>query len=313
MIARSLVPEAEDLIVAALSPRLREALAGYVQALDAAKPPLAPSTRRVYQSRVTGYLGWLNGRGNAAAALRDPGARNAAVTEYQRWLRDEQERATSAVNAVLTAVDDFYRRLGLGAAVITRDAVTPNPSASLPPATLRAVEAALGGEGMSADEAARERAVVDLMRFAGLAGAEIAALDVTDVRLPDAETPDAAASIHTGGRGGRDLPAHPTLVASLRAWLAARASWPGVEDSPALFVNRTGGRLSARFVTMIVQQLGARAGVELGPAVLRATFAEQLAAADVAPAAVAALTGRRVPDRPEPPPFPQLRDAVLKL
>lgn len=312
MIARSLVPEAEDQIVAALSPRLREALNGYVQALDAASPPLAPSTRRVYQSRVTGYLSWLHERGNAAAALRDPAARNTAVTEYQRWLRDEQQRAVSAVNAVLTAVDDFYRRLGLGAAVITRDVVTPNPSAGLPAQALRAVNAALGGEGMSAEEAARERAVVDLMRFAGLSGAEIAALDVTDVRLPDAETAEAAARIHIGG-GGRDLPLHPDLLASLRVWLTARANWPGAEGSPALFVNRTGGRLSARFVTMIVQQLGERAGVELGPAVLRATFAERLAAADVAPAAVAALTGRRVPDRREPPPFPQLRDAVLKL
>ncbi len=124
--------------MAAFLPRLRDALDGYVQALDAAEPPLAPSTRRVYQSRVTGYLGWLNGRGNAAAALRDPGARNGAVTEYQRWLRDEQKRAVSAVNAVLTAVDDFYRRLGLGAAVITRDVVTPNRSVSLPAEALRA-------------------------------------------------------------------------------------------------------------------------------------------------------------------------------
>lgn len=307
MIARSLTLEDEESrIVAALPADLREALDGYLRALEA--DDRAPSTRRVYQSRVTGYLGWLSTTSFAQTALRDPLARNEAVAGYQRWLRDEQGRALSAVNAVLVAVDDFYRHRGLGAAVVTRDVVTAPVAEGLDERSLAAISAAVGGEGAGVAEAARERAVLDLMRFAGLAGAEVAALDLADVQLSGA-----AAHVRVGGRAARTVPLQPALTRSLRAWLKVRDGWAGAESSAALFVNRFGQRLSARFCTMIVQQVGERAGVSVTPATLRATFANSLHSAGVEPAVIAALTGRRLSGPDVSPPLAALLAAVRRL
>src|SRR5437773_1536354 len=99
------------MMAAALPARLREALDGYGATLE--DTSLSASTRRVYRSRVAGYLAYLAGRARPALALRDPHARNEAVGAYQRHLR-EHGRAASAVNATLVAVDHFYRHLGLG-------------------------------------------------------------------------------------------------------------------------------------------------------------------------------------------------------
>jgi site-specific recombinase XerD len=305
MIAPSLPPVDEDLeIVATLPPRLREALDGYSRALDEAD--LAPSTRRVYLSRVIGYLDWLTESDEAGRALRDPLARNRAVSAYQRWLRDEQGRAPSAVNAVLVAVSDFYRHLGLGAPVVARDQVTAVGTPGLDRAAVAAVEESLG-TGAGSAEAAREAVIVALMRYAGLSGPEVAALDVDDVRVAGDD-----AQVRVAGRAARDVPLHSKLAAALRAWLRARADWPGAAGTPALLLNRFGERLGARSVTGIVAQVGSRAGVEVSPAALRATFAETLDAAGVSAGVIAALTGRRVPGYDAPSPT-ALRAAVRRL
>lgn len=306
MIAPSLPPVDEDLdIVAALPPRLREALEEYGRALDDAD--LAPSTRRVYHSRVAGYLGWLAATDEAGKALKDPLVRNTAVSAYQRWLRDDQGRALSAVNAVLVAVADFYRHLGLGSPVVARDQVPVSATPGLDRTVVDAVEESVGS-GVGGPEAAREAAIVALMRYAGLSGPEVAALDVDDVQLSGED-----AHVRVTGRGGRVVPLHPKLTAALRAWLRARAQWQGAEATPALLLNRFGERLSARSVTGVVQQVGERAGVEVTPAALRATFAATLDAAGVTAGVIAALTGRRLSDPGQAPSAAALRAAVRKL
>lgn len=302
----SATEDEETAIVATLPQALREAFEGYVQALDVAD--LASSTRRVYRSRVAGYLGWLTGTPKPAAALRQPQARNEAVSGYQRWLREDQQRAESAINAVLTAVDHFYKHLGLGAAVVSRDVPAPATTAPLSAAERATVDDGLGTGTLG--EAARERVVVHLMLYAGLSGAEISALDLGDVHLSGRH----GAHLTTPGGTRRTVPLHPALVASARAWLRARRDWPGADASPALLVNRFGERLGSRSVTGIVQSLGERTGVALTPATLRTTFLASLADAGTDPLVVSALTGRRVdPAGQVTPDLHQLRAAVAAL
>lgn len=291
-------------IVANLPAELRDALDRYARELD--DGGLSPNTRRVYRSRVSNFLSWLAAWPEPEAALTDPHARNAAVAGYQRHLT-ERGRTASAVNAIRVAVDDFYRQLGLGAAVAPRYTPAPATATALDQDALAAVDAVLSGGGP--DDAVRRRAVVQLMCYAGLNGAEVAALDVDDVEWKG------DLRVHVRGPRARTVPLHPELASALRAWRKLRDNSPHAQDFAALFPNRAGRRLSARSITGIVQEAGERAGVPLSPDRLRATFAAALRQAAVDPAVVAVLTGRRAA-HPEPPPVPSpaaLRAAMHRL
>lgn len=267
-------------MVPALPARLREALDGYTAALDAST--LSASTRRVYRSRVAGYLAYLAGRGPSAAALRDPHARNDVVAGYQAHLR-QQGRVTAAVNAVLVAVDHFYRHLGLGDAVVARDPVVAPVSAALSRSARRAVVAPVATA--TSPTAVRDLTVLTTAFYTGAAGVGLAALDVDDVELDTVGGPLLRLP-------GRAVPVPPDLGRLLRRWLRMRAQWPPADGCTALFLNRFGGRLGARSVTEVIARAGDAAGVQVSPAILRATFAAVLREAAAADEVVAVLTGR---------------------
>ncbi len=96
-----------------------EMVASYVQDLERA--PLAPRTRQAYAGHVEAYGRWLTGRATAAAALREPRARDHAARDFKRYLKLEQGWKPASVNLALAAVDHFNRFLGLGPAIVSRE------------------------------------------------------------------------------------------------------------------------------------------------------------------------------------------------
>src|SRR5262249_42873993 len=92
-------------------------------------------------------------------------------------------------------------------------------------------------------------------------------------------------------------PVHAERRPVLQAWLDERGPWPGAGDTPALLLNRCGGRLGGRSVRAIVERFGELAGLgddrlePFGPHVLRHTFGTQLVRASVDLAPVAELMG----------------------
>jgi integrase/recombinase XerC len=70
------------------------------------------------------YLTWLAGALAAGEVdgdpLADSTARDWAARDYRTHLQIVAKRKPSTVNAHLTAVDDFYRRRGLGPAHVKR-------------------------------------------------------------------------------------------------------------------------------------------------------------------------------------------------
>jgi Phage integrase, N-terminal SAM-like domain. len=110
--------------------------ADYEKKVARAGGPLDANSVRVYRSRVRQYLAWL------ATALADgaiegdpltnPDARDWAVRDYRAHLQTVAKRKPSTINAHLTAVDDFYRRRGLGPAAAER--------ADIPQAAPRALD-----------------------------------------------------------------------------------------------------------------------------------------------------------------------------
>ena len=240
----------------------------YIHAL--ATVPLAAQTRRTYTSKVRQYLAWLAGADLDEDPLTSVDGRDWAVRDYRTHLQTVLKRSPATVNNALAAVNDFYIRRGLGPAAAARvDAAVAAPRALDKRAQLRYLRA------VQTCPSPRDQALALVPFYAGARISEIVALDVDDV----------ARSARKGvlrilGKGDRvrQVPIHPQLHEALTGWLAERADWPGATDTPALFLNQRGDRLSVRGAHAIITGIAAAAGLDDDTTVhiLRHTFATTL-------------------------------------
>jgi site-specific recombinase XerD len=243
-------------------------LEDYIAALQSA--PLSDQTRRTYASKVRQFLAWLAGAELDADPLTDADGRDWAVRDYRTRLQTVLKRSPATVNNALAAVDDLYIRRGLGPASATRVEIAATaPRALDPRAQLRYIRE------VQRCPSPRDQALALVPFYAGARISEIVALDVDDI----------ARSARKGvlrilGKGVRvrHVPIHPQLRAALAGWLDERDDWPGAKESPALFLNQRGGRLSVRGAHDIVTAIAAAAGLDEGATVhvLRHTFATTL-------------------------------------
>lgn len=147
---------------------------------------------------------------------------------------------------------------------------------------------------------ARDTVVALLPFYAGLRVGGVVGLDLDDVALSARK---GTLRVRGKGRDGgklRELPLTcPELRTALAAWLEQRPTWPG-SDTPALLLNRRGGRLSDRSARTIITDLGEQIGLKhstsgraggFGPHTLRHTFATQLLRGGADPVLVADLLG----------------------
>jgi site-specific recombinase XerD len=252
--------------------------------------PLSPESRRTYLSRVRMYLSWLAEHRTARGTgdpITNPKARDWVVRDYRRWLLRESPTKRSVVyaNSALTAIDDFYSRLGLGKVRIDRDELPQTAPRALDEQTrirwLRAVEAHLSP---------RDRAIALIPYYAGARISEVVGLDVTDVHRSARK-----AQLRIWGKGGkpRTIQIHTKLRAELDQWLEERPNWPHASDNPALFLNTKGGRLSARAASGIIHAIArdAALGDEPTAHVLRHTLATTLVRGHTDLVVVAELLG----------------------
>ncbi|XVQ11600.1 tyrosine-type recombinase/integrase [Spirillospora sp. CA-255316] len=252
---------------------LQAVFTAYERDLTQPGGPLDADTVRVYASRVRQYLAWLAtalaGGTVAGDPLADPGARDRAAQGYRTHLQTVAKRKPATINAHLTAVDDFYRRRGLGPAAAER--------ADIPPAAPRALDERDQIRLLrEADRAPlRDKAIAFTAFYAGTRISETTNLDTGDVRLAARN----GRLIVRHGKNGRyrEVPLHPKLRAVLEEWLRERAGWRGADTEPALFLNRHGGRLSSRSAHTALRAIADAAGLPLGrdgaftPRVLRHT------------------------------------------
>ena len=93
------------------------------------------------------------------------------------------------------------------------------------------------------------------------------------------DSPPAKESCGSLAKGrAREVPIHQQLRKALGDWLQERKDWPAAADSPALFLNQRGGRLSPRGAHAVITGIAARAGLEehVTAHVLRHSFATTL-------------------------------------
>jgi integrase/recombinase XerC len=227
----------------------------YTRELGRPGGPLDPDTVRAYASRVRQFLAWLPDADGAAAALSEPGARDGAARDYRTFLLTVARRKPATVNAHLTAIDDFFRRIGLGPAAAKRQ--------ELPQAAPRALSARDLTRWLRAAQRAspRDRALAFTELYAGTRGGETVALDLADIRASARK----GHLIVRHGKGARyrEVPLHPALRAALDQWRTARADWPGAAG-PALFLNTRGGRLTTRGAYAILTAIATDANLAVG-------------------------------------------------
>lgn len=126
-------------------------------------------------------------------------------------------------------------------------------------------------EGVDAT-AVRDRAMFELFYSSGLRLSELTGLAPGDVNMGDA-------TVRVTGKGNktRVVPVGRHALDALHTWLQARAGIAGVAQD-ALFVTRTGERLSARAVQQRMKTWATRQGLTVNahPHVLRHSFASHV-------------------------------------
>ena len=144
----------------------------------------------------------------------------------------------------------------------------------------------------------RDRAILETLYASGLRASELVGLDLEDVSSPRGRP---QGELRVRGKGGKErlaLLGRPALAALeqylqlARPALAARTATDKRKE-PALFVNRLGGRLTARSLGRVVHKhlLAACAKHDMGPHALRHTFATHLLEAGADLRAIQELLG----------------------
>jgi site-specific recombinase XerD len=247
--------------------------------------PLAARSREAYAHQVRRYLAWLGDRSPVDGdPLAEGDARDWAVRDYKRHLKAVERWKPASVNLALAALDSFYTQLGLGRPVVLREEL----SKSAPRAITEEEQRRL--LRMAERARARDRAILVLLLYTGLRLAELVALDIDAVRFSARK----GLVIVRSGKGDayREVPLNALVRQVLEEWLAERKT-KAREDDPALFIGRSGRRLSKRSVDDVVRGLGKDAGVSLSAHILRHTFLTRLVRRGTDLVLVAELAGHR--------------------
>jgi site-specific recombinase XerD len=228
-------------------------------------------TIRNYRNDIGDYLRWLRER------EREPLQTNRReFRTYLGHLRDRGIVAASITRRTST-VHGFYRYLQREGA-LDRDLLY---GASLPkrPKTLpkvldpRVIATLLEAPDASTPAGMRDRAMLELLYAGGLRISELVGLDVGSVDL------DEGVAI-VRGKGAKErvtLFGEPAMVALVRYLESGRPQF-AIRPETALFLNKNGGRLSARSVQSLVKHHAVAAGIaqDVWPHLLRHSFATHL-------------------------------------
>ncbi|MCA1697439.1 MAG: tyrosine-type recombinase/integrase [Actinobacteria bacterium] len=250
-----------------------------------AEQPLSTRTREAYLAAVTAYVAWLEQRdAGPGDALVAPRARDLAARDYKRHMKVDRGLSPASVNQALAGMDNLFRFLGLGAAIVRREELPRSAPRALDDEQRRLLLQA------AEESTPRDRAIVALLLFTGLRLAEAAALRVADVRISARK----GLVVVRSGKGDayREVELNALVRAMLEEWVAERKKIAS-DGETSFFVSRTGSALSSRSIDLAVRRVAGRAGLRLSAHVLRHTFVTGLVRAGNDVVLVAELAGHR--------------------
>lgn len=250
-----------------------DVMAGYRTHLS--RLPLSPHTRRNYAARVDHFIQWLQG---STDALTDCRERDFVVWGYKTFLL-QSGRSSSTVNAVLSALDNFYLYLGIGGAKVRRQDLPQQAPRALGPEEQRRLLKAV-----THSRSARNRVLVLTMLHCGLRISELAALDVGDVFV----TARRGELVVRCGKGGRQR--RIPMNADLREAMLSYVGGPQDPQAP-LFRSQRGTRISVNAIAHLMRQFARDAGIEMTAHRLRHTALTRLVRSGVDIVTVAEVAG----------------------
>jgi site-specific recombinase XerD len=245
------------------------ALAGFDTAL--VRQGMAEKTRRAYGADLGQLATWASGHD-----LGPEGLDHGTLRRYA-GVMSERGASKTTIARKLAAIRAFYRELLRAGAVSANPAdlvASPRKDSHLP-TVLKQAEVGELLERMpgSTPLELRDRAIFDLCYSAGLRAEELVNLDVSSLD-PDAE------QLRVEGKGGRTriVPAGEPAWRALEAYLERGRPALEAESDPALFLSKSGRRLSTsdirRRLGLAVRRAAVQAGVS--PHTLRHSFATHL-------------------------------------
>jgi site-specific recombinase XerD len=258
------------------------------------RQPLAERSRDAYLAQVTGFVTWLAGSRHGAVALSDPHVRDWAVRDYKRHVKTARRWAPTSVNQALAAIDNFYRSLGMGRPEVPREVL-----AQVAPRALDGEEQRRFLRTVEACPSPRDRAIATVFFYTGLRLSELTALDTDDVAVSARR---GRLRVRSGkGDAYREVPLNSACRTAMQEWFTARAdrlatdadAVGGEPDGSAVWLSRSGSRMSSRAVDLAVRRLATEANLELSAHVLRHTCVTNLIRSGADVVLVAEIAGHR--------------------
>ena len=233
---------------------------------------LSHNTLDAYERDLNGYAGWLSSCG-----IHNPCAVTQQILEtYIAELR-EIGLAPASVERHTAAIRNFHRFLVAEQICATSPADDLSSAARplhLPDVISREKAAELLDQPFEGSpRGIRDKAVLEVLYGCGLRVSEVSGLEVRGVLL-DEEL------LRVFGKGSKErvVPIFGTAQEALREYLeGARGAFLIHGQSPYVFLNRRGGRLSRQWIHTSVAEYGRAVGIEnLHPHTLRHSFATHL-------------------------------------
>jgi integrase/recombinase XerC/integrase/recombinase XerD len=254
----------------AVSEPWREALRTFDA--DLRRRGAAERTRRAYGTDAAELAAWATAQGLAPAEVGYPALRRWAARLSQRGA------APRTLARKLASVRSFFRTL------VEHGEIAANPADLMPapklpqrlPRTMKPADVAKLLEAIPASTPLelRDRALFELAYASGLRAEELVDLELTSVDF-DGE------QVRVEGKGAktRFVPVGEVALRTLAAYLErGRPALTAVDGQPALFLSKSGRRLSTSDVRRRLRSWARHAGAQAGvhPHALRHSFATHL-------------------------------------
>ena len=257
-----------------------QAVEGYLDHLRVERG-VSPHTSSAYRRDLRRYVEFLTSKG-----IRDLEQVSApVVAEFAGDLR-ESTLAPASTARIVVAVRSLHRFAaddGLTTTDPAREVAPPRAGRRLPKGlSLAEVQALLETPLVETPLGLRDVTLLELLYGTGARISEVVGLDVDDVaRLADAPAEEPV-GLRLFGKGSKErwVPVGSYAREAVRAYLtrARPGLVAGGRGTPALLVNRRGGRLSRQSAWTILKTAAERAGItaDVSPHTLRHSYATHL-------------------------------------
>jgi integrase/recombinase XerD len=265
---------------------LLETFKSYLRALDDLK--MSPNTRRVYETRLQHFLGFLGSRLKMyPGALTDATVRDQVAQDYTQYLKASIGSSDHTINAYLTAIDSFFIFVGLGKVGIAR-----KNTANVGPQALRSAELDNFQAVIDRCKRARDIALAVLFLNTAIRVSECSALNVGDVILTGRSGSLQIRNNKTGA--SRRVPLNSVSKRALEDWMVERRLKFSSSRDQALFLSNRGTRLSTDAIDHAIRKLAKDAKLQgVSSDTLRQTCLVNLLWQQVDVATVAKIAGHK--------------------